>query len=290
MAPPFFIVASARSGTTYLRLALNAHPEVAVPPESRFVTELYEGPEVDRDRFLARLGEHKRFAAWGLEPAAVGEVIGDRARLPYADAVAAAYAAYCRAQGKTRWGDKTPRYVENIPLLAGLFPDARFVHIIRDGRNVALSYSHVDFGPRNVARAARLWAGRVSTGMRDGRRLPPGRYLEISSEDLAEDPAGEVEDVCEFLDIPFDPTMLDEEQRARGAVDKPQHNYDPKVAGRPRMSSWETDMKLPDVEVFEAVAGHVLSECGYRRRFPTPGLSARLKASLALRGLPIGRL
>jgi hypothetical protein len=288
---PFFIVASARSGTTFLRLTLNAHPDVAVPPESRFITELYEDrATVEVDNFLTRLEKHKRFKAWGLPIDRVAGEIGEGPTLAYADAIAATYRAYARSQGKEGWGDKTPRYVEHIPFLARLFPDARFIHIVRDGRNVALSYSHVSFGPKNVARAAKLWGRRVSAGIRDGRALPAGRYLEVLSEDLAEDVEGEVRDISSFLGLEFDPRMLDEKERAKGVVDKVTHSYEPGVAGRARMSTWQEDMKPGDIEVFEAVAGDVLSEIGYERRYPNPGPLARAKAQLALKGLPIGSL
>jgi hypothetical protein len=288
---PFFIVASARSGTTFLRLTLNAHPDVAVPPESRFITELYDGRDtVEVADYLNRLEQHTRFKAWGMPIGPVADEIGGDARISYPDAIRATYRAYARSQSKESWGDKTPRYVEHIPFLARLFPDARFIHIIRDGRNVALSYSHVDFGPKNVARAARLWARRVSAGMRDGRALPAGRYLEVLNEDLAEDREGEIRDITAFLGLEFDPRMLDEKERAKGVVDKVTHSYEPGVAGRATMSSWQEEMKPSDVEVFEAIAGDVLSELGYERRFPNPGRSARLKAALALKGLPIGTL
>ena len=288
---PFFIVASARSGTTFLRLTLNAHPDVAVPPESRFITELYTGDDtVEAASYLARLEAHKRFKAWGLPIAGVAEEIGDRTTLPYADAIRATYLAYAHAHGKESWGDKTPRYVEHIPFLAKLFPDARFIHIVRDGRNVALSYAHVNFGPKNVARAARLWARRVSAGIRDGRPLGGERYLEVLNEDLAEDREGEIKDISTFLGLEFDPRMLDEKERAKGVVDKVTHSYEPGVAGRARMSTWQEDMKPADIEVFEVVAGDVLSEIGYERRYPNPGPLAKAKAQLALRGLPIGTL
>ena len=288
---PFFIVASARSGTTFLRLTLNAHPDVAVPPESRFITELYDGREtVETADFLNRLEKHMRFKAWALPIEQVAKEIGGDAALPYSDAIRATYRAYARAQGKESWGDKTPRYVEHIPFLARMFPDARFIHIVRDGRNVALSYSHVNFGPKNVARAARLWARRVSTGMHDGRSLPKGRYFEVLNEDLAEDRTGEIRDIASFLGLDFDARMLDEKERAKGVVDKVTHSYEPGVAGRVAMSTWQEEMKPGDIEVFEAVAGNVLSELGYERRYPNPGRTARLKAALALKGLPIGTL
>lgn len=287
---PFFIVASARSGTTFLRLALNAHPDIAVPPESRFITELYPGRDtIERDAFLEALGGHERFRLWELPLEKVAERL-EPGTVPYASAIDATFKAYASQHGKTSWGDKTPRYVEHVPLLARLFPEARFIHPVRDGRNVALSYSNVNFGPKTVAKAADLWARRVSKGMRDGRALEQGRYLEIMSEDLAEDPECELGDVCDFLGIDLHPAMLDENERSKGVVKKVTHSYDPKSAGRARMSSWEEDMKPADIEVFEAVAGPVLSELGYPRRFPSPSASARLKARLALWGLPLNPL
>ena len=289
--PPFCIVGSARSGTTLLRLMLNAHRDVAVPPESRFITELQQTNDpVDVESFLSKLAAHKRFDAWDLPLDAVrNEVEGER--VPYAEAIAAAYRAYARVHGKPRWGDKTPRYVMNIPFLAELFPDARFIHLYRDGRNVALSFAHVPFGPKNVGQAAALWSERVHKGLQDGRALPAGRYIEIRYEDLVDDAAGEAKDICEFLDLEFDSGMLDYTERARDAVLSRAAKYNPHVTEKPsRTRSWEDEMPPDQVEVFEAVAGACLSELGYKRRYPTPSTSARLKATLGKAGLPVTKL
>lgn len=289
--PPFFIVGSARSGTTLLRLMLNAHRSVAVPPESRFITELQlDDKPVQVERFLNALGSHKRFQTWDLPLEAVrNELEGDV--VPYADAIAAAYRAYARVHGKSRWGDKTPRYVEHIPFLAGLFPEARFIHLIRDGRNVALSYAHVPFGPKNVSKAASLWADRVSKGCRDGRALAAGRYIEIRYEDLVEDAAGEARDICGFLDLEFDPGMLEYTERARGAVLDRAAKFNPNVTKKPTTTrSWESEMPDRHVAIFEAIAGDCLSELGYERRFPRPPLGAALLARLGMMGVSVGRL
>jgi hypothetical protein len=292
VSAPFFIVGSARSGTTLLRLILNAHPDVAVPPESRFVVELFTGGnEVDADAFLRRLGAHHRFHTWELPIEAVRDEIGDATRLAYAAAVGAAFTAYARVQGKSRWGDKTPRYVQHIPLLAGLWPAARFIHLIRDGRDVARSYADVPFGPKTVGKAARLWAVRVRTGITDGRRLEQGRYLEINYEDLVDDAEGETKDICDFLELDFDPGMLDYTERARGSVLPRASMYNPNVTQKPsRTRSWRESMAPRQVEIFEAVAGEVLSELGYERAFPEPSGRARVIGKLGAAGLPAGRL
>ncbi len=272
---------------------LNAHRQVAVPPESRFIVELWQGKvEVAVDRFLASLAAHNRFQMWDLPIEMVREELPERGDVRYADAIEAAYVAYARIQGKTRWGDKTPRYIEHIPLLARLFPKARFVHLVRDGRNVALSYSAVPFGPNNVAQAAVLWARRVGAGIRDGRGLGDGRYLEMRYEDLVEDAGGEAKMLCQFLDLDFDPEMLNYTERARAAVLPRAKRYNPHVMEKPmqELRSWERDLPERHVELFEAIAGTVLAELGYPRRYPAPSATARVLASLGKIGLPFGRL
>jgi hypothetical protein len=274
-----------------MRTLLNAHPHVAVPPESRFITELWSGNrEVDASEFLRSLAAHKRFAVWELPLETVAaELRGSR--VDYGTAIEAAYRAYARAHDKNRWGDKTPRYVENIDFLAGLFPQAKFAHIVRDGRNVALSYSSVPFGPKTVAKAADLWAHRVGAGVRAGRSLERGRYLEIRYEDLVEDPPGETKALCDFLDLEWDSGML-ETERAREFVLERAARFNPRLTEPPTPGtrSWEEDMAPAHVEVFEAVAGNVLSELGYPRHHTSPGRWAYLRAGLGRIGLPIDRL
>jgi hypothetical protein len=291
--PPFFIVGSARSGTTLLRLMFNAHSEIAVPPESRFITELYKGQdEVDRDAFLQSLDAHPRWHEWDLPIEAVTEELDGAQRLPYAGAIAAAFRAYARTHGKKRWGDKTPRYIEQIELLAGLFPDGRFIHLVRDGRDVALSYAHVPFGPKTVGAVADLWARRVEAGIAAGRPLGPERYIEIRYEDLVEDAAGTIKELCRFVDVEFDPGMLDHTERARDATLPRASKYNPNVTQPPskKAHSWKDSMAPRDVEAFEAIAGATLARLGYERRSENPGLGARLVGNLGRRGLPIGRL
>jgi hypothetical protein len=297
---PFFVVGSARSGTTMLRLILNSHPQVAVPPESRFIVELHPdragkgsnpAPTVEVKSFLTRLAEHHNFQAWELDIALVAaEIEGDL--VPYPEAVEAAYRAFAKAHGKVRWGDKTPRYIEHIPLIRSLFPTARFIHLVRDGRDVALSYAHMDFGPKTVSKAARIWAKRVGAGLAAGRDLDPSCYLELRYEDLVKSTEEIVKEVCDFLDIEFDPRMLDEEERAKGINRRRAGRYNPDIAKSvvKRTRAWEEQMPPSQIEVFEAIAGDVLSTLGYERRFPNPSASARFKAKAGLAGLPIGKL
>lgn len=292
-ASPFFIVGSARSGTTLLRLMLNAHPDVAIPPESRFITELWrDKPEVEVEPVLRALARHDRFRLWELPIDEVRAELGGRRTARYTEVMEAPYRAWARRRDKPLWGDKTPRYVENIPLLGELWPAARFVHLVRDGRNVALSYADVSFGPKTLAKAAELWRTRVRAGIEAGRSLEPGRYLQMRYEDLVEAPERQVQTLCGFLGVAFDPVMLDYVERGRDAVLPRAAANNPNVT-KPLMAqarSWEAVMPAGQVEVFEAVAGDVLSELGYPRRYPAPSAAAGRKARLGRMGLPLDRL
>ena len=290
---PFFIVGSARSGTTLLRVILNAHPAVTVPPESRFVTELWQGSdEVKVPTFLSELERHQQFRSWNLPVAEVRAQIGDVATVPYPAAIEAVYRAYAKRVGKPRWGDKTPRYVEHIPFLKGLFPDARFVHLVRDGRDVALSYANVPFGPNTVAKAAALWGRRVRKGVEDGRPLGDDVYREFRYEDLVQSPEETVRALSSFLGIEFVSDMMEYTEKAQEFVLDKAKTYNPKVLEKPSKSSrsWETSMPNAHVAVFESVAGDVLDLFGYPRRFKSPGPAAKVSASLGRLGLPVGRL
>ena len=289
----FFIIGSARSGTTLLRTILNGHPEVAVPPESRFITELWHGrEEVEVDDFLDQLRAHRLFHAWDLEIELVRDEIGGGPRAAYADVTEAAHRAWAKSKGKSCWGDKTPRYIEHIPLLAQLWPDAKFVHQIRDGRNVALSYADVPFGPKTLGKAAHLWRKRVSLGLANGRPLGSHRYHEIRYEDFTDDPTGHTKKLCNFLGVEFHPDMLDYAEKARTDILPRAARYNPNVSKPPSKStrSWENQMPDRNVEMFEAIAGDVLDMLEYPRRFPKPSPRAKLAGTLSGVGLPVARL
>jgi hypothetical protein len=289
---PFFVVGSARSGTTLLRLILNSHPQLAVPPESRFITELLpRSGRVSVETYLKELAAHRRFQSWDIDKEKVRALLGGKDEVPYPFAIEMTYRAFAQEHGKSRWGDKTPRYVEHIPQLVSLFPDAQFIHLVRDGRNVALSYAQMDFGPKTVAKAAQIWTRRVSRGIEDGRPLGPTRYCEIRYEDLAGDTETHVKQICEFLGVDFHPQMFDEEERSKGVNDRAK-KYNPHVTGQAVSAtrSWETDMPPDQVEVFEAIGGDLLQELGYERRYLAPSPGARFKAAVGSMGLPIGRL
>lgn len=252
---------------------LNRHPEVAIPPESHFIPRLWDrrshygrGDRLERPRaFLRDLGADRRFRDWNVPIEDVAREIGSLPDPSFADGIAAAYRVYARSRGRSRWGDKTPRYVDRIPLLARLFPTARFVHVVRDGRDVALSMLDIGRLHRRSASPALVWRRQVARGRRAGRALGPDRYREIRYEALVEDPERELRALCGFLDLPFDPSVLRHDDRAPDRLPSRVRWMHTRLALPPTkgLRDWRRDMSARDVAEYEAIAGEQLVAMGY---------------------------
>lgn len=247
---------------------LDSHPDLAIPPESYFVTELAEewppGAELSWDDFVARLSAHDRFTRWGLPAEALQR---DDPPRTFAGAIRCTFAAYAAARGKSRYGDKTPRYVQDVEAIAALLPEAVFVHVIRDGRDVALSFLEREWGPKTIEEAARRWRKRVKSGRRAGSALG-SRYLEVRYERLVADPAAELERVCAHLDLEPSSAMLRYFERADDVVagtKYPEQHASLAAPPTPGLRNWRSDMTSAGVASFEAIAGNLLAELGYER-------------------------
>jgi hypothetical protein len=258
-----------RSGTTLLRVMLDRHSELAVPDESYFVPQLADRHlrHVDRDEFVDDLRRIDTLAEWGVPLEKVRARLTDR--MPIGAAIATVYAVYAEERGKARWGDKTPMYMQNLRLLERLFPDALFVHLIRDGRDAAMSFLSMPKGlmtetwmqPRDAAGFASQWRAEVKAAQRLGRRVGDKGYLEVRYEDLVEDVESVLRRISAFARLAYEPAMAD----YAGNVDvsaKPhqQSLRRPPTAG---LRDWRLQMSPADVSAFDRVAGDLLAELGY---------------------------
>ena len=298
---PFLLVLGCRrSGTTLLGTMFDCHPAVAMAHEARFPATMaarrgrYESPGgFDAATFVGDLRGEPGFGRMDLDPAAVAEALAAAPVAGYPDAIRRVFSLYADERGKTRYGDKMPGYVLHVASLAGLFPEARFVHIIRDGRDVALSLVELWFSERGVGQAAMFWKRRVSAGRAAGRRLAPGRYREVRYEDLVGRPEDTLPELCEFAGVDFDEQMLkffqrgDEVVARTGNPELHQRLLLPPTSG---LRNWRSQMEQGDRAVFEALAGDLLGELGYERSVPALPLGARVGAARSWAGWQASRL
>ena len=283
MRPPLILLGVSRSGTTLLRVILDRSPGIAIPDESFFVPLLARrhGRTIEPERFLDDIARIPTVRDWGVS---VTDVAGRiRPGLPIEAAIAAIYEAYAEVAGKPRWGDKTPMYMRHLLLLEELFPDAQYVHLIRDGRDAAMSFLDMPEGtytrtwahPTTTSQFACLWRREVGAARALGGRVGAARYLEVRYEALVADPEGTVSAICSFAALEFEPAMLE----YAGAVDVSAKPHQQRLLSPPTtgVRSWRDDLSEKDVAGFEAVAGDLLAELGYEvTSGATGGASAAL--------------
>jgi hypothetical protein len=247
---------------------LDRHSQLAVPDESYFVPQLADRHlrGIDPVAFLDDLARVDTVREWGVPVEQVHARL--RAGMPVGEAIGVVYQLYAERAGKRRWGDKTPMYMQNLRLLERLFPDALFLHLIRDGRDAALSFLSVPKGimtetwahPRTAVDFAAQWRLEVGAARRLGRRVGSGRYLEVRYEDLVADAAAALRRICDFASLPYEEAMLD---YIGVDVSAKPHQHSLKRPPTPGLRDWRTQMSTAEVEAFEAVAGDLLAELGY---------------------------
>ena len=185
---PIFVIGSARSGTTMLRLMLDSHARISSGEETHFLQQME--PVVGKQwRLLERYGFPREY--WL-----------DRLRHLYGDF----QAEYAARRGKARWADKDPANTLLLPFVEELFPDAQYIHLVRDGHDVVAS--HRDrWGYRSGVRSARgAWRKYVEAARSFGAEAGPGRFLEVRYEALVTDTETELRRLFTFLGEAWDPT------------------------------------------------------------------------------------
>ncbi len=285
LAPSPFIVGAGRSGTTLLRLMLDAHPDLAIPPETHFIhraARACKHAPNPRQTFLETVMSHRKWEDHGVEGEQLTQRIAAIEPFDLGEALRAFYELYASKFGKPRWGDKTPPYVHRMTLIQGLLPEAHFIHIIRDGRDAALSVKDLWFGANSVEEAAQRWRSLIEQARYQSKEL--SHYVEIRYEDLVLNTEPTLRKISDFVDLPWNPSMLDyhktaevrmgeivrdiadpkDEQRlVRGEDRKAIHSLSSKPPQRDRVGRWRREMTATDRERFEEVAGETLQELGY---------------------------
>jgi hypothetical protein len=267
---PVFIVGMNGSGTTLLLQSLGNHPDLyGFKGETRvlphFIAHLHRYGNLDNNHnFLRLMRDIHALRAFcqqnGGHPVPLPK---DWATMPrdLASIVDTAFRYFAVKEHKDRWAEKTPMHALHITELARLFPSARFVHVIRDGRDSAASFHRR--WHRTPAITIHRWKTVVREARRQGMRVGD-RYFELRYEDLTREPEVWMERVCTFLGLPFCAAVLQTRQPWMAAAKKPQ------AAGIVRNSgNWRTYFDPGTIADLESIAGSTLAACGYETARPT---------------------
>lgn len=282
------IVGAPRSGTTLLRLMLDSHPALAIPPETGFLklaTKLKGRDHKLRERFVRALvtypAEAPCWPDFEIPEEALRTAVAAISPFSFAEGYRAFYRLYAGRFGKSRWGDKTPLYCMDLPAIRNVLPEARFVHIIRDGRAAALSLRRMWFSPSDkIGDLASYWRNCVLEARRAGLGSPD--YLEVRYEDLILNAEATLRRISGFIDLKYDEVMLQyyvraplrlKEHKGRTLSDgtslvtqeqrirQQQRTTEPPDPSQ--IFGWKTVISAKERKEFEGVAGDLLADLGY---------------------------
>ena len=263
---PIFIVGMNGSGTTMLADSLGRHPDLYMfPLESKvlpfFIAELDRFGDLaspfNRRRLADAIGHAKPY--WQANKKS--PLILDDSELEgcdsLGDVVDRIYRHLAAREGKIRWSEKSPMNVQHIGAISRHFPNAKFIHIIRDGRDAAQSFHRRwGFSPRH---AIWRWKRVVREGCSQGTAVGYDRYLEVRYESLTTVPESEMKEICRFAGLSFDPAVLGSSMRFMDPGNL--------AAGSGRIvqnsQKWRTYFDAREVDVLENLAGRTLQDLGY---------------------------
>lgn len=304
--PYVFIVGCPRSGTTLFRHMVDAHPQIAITPEAHWIPLWFEerrgltAEGMITPALISVMLQDSKFAMFRLSREDVLALGTSGQPMSYARFVACIFDLYGRREGKAIVGNKTPDSARRMRTLHALWPEARFVHLIRDGRDVALSLinwprvhqkkpgTFPTWKDDPVATAALWWELNVRCGRQAGQWLGPDLYCEIRYESLIANPAAECAALCSFLGLPYDEAILRYHARRPDGIPNGRVTPDWRPIQR-GLRDWRSQMSAEDIDRFEAVAGDLLDELGYPRVVPRSS-PENLDRAVRVRGLLAGDL
>ncbi len=290
MSSPLFIVGANRSGTTLLRLLLNAHSRIAIPDELVYLDSFLAGVPIEAwAQPGLSSGTYKAFVDNFLQEQCAPLDALDRDRLreeilagphdfrrPYRCALE----TWARHHGKERWGEKTPGNLFYADILLDMFPEAQFLYVVRDPRAGVASMQRVSFFPNDVVFNA---LSRRKHDI-DGRALlkrhvPSVQRATVQYEALVRNPESTMRAVCDVLDEAFEPQMLrfheDAGQYMRDDA-RQRHNA---TATRPitgdRVDAWKEQLTADQVATVEHICADVMQDFGYAPAGRRPSLAAQ---------------
>lgn len=292
---PVFIVGAPRSGTTLLQYILRAHPGISIPTgESHFIIPLMRYAETFGD-LRKRENVRKVLEAMYAQSAEFLDTdlhgmkfdidqlsmeFHSEKRSTMVSIIRGLYEKNARGEGKMRWADKTPYYVLHMVRLKKWFPDAKFIHVIRDGRDVALSMfvRRHDFRIYNCYLAAKYWQQCVDAGRAQGAILGAENYAEIRYEELVVDARSTIRSLCDFLREEYTDALLRYAKPKEGGKT-------PLLKGNIKgdnFEKWRTEMTSHQIRMFEGGAGSTLRDCGYAISSNVRPLPPIIRATLRL--------
>lgn len=273
-----------------LRLMLSCHPSIGIPPEGGFAVLLgwkYDRIPFDRARtrrnFVDDFFELESAMDWGFTKSELANSIEGADPKTYVDVLHVIYTAYLEKvfPGKIRWGDKTTWFSNHVDQLLAYFPDAQIIHMIRDGRDVAVSYREVPHLTDKISKIARDWAINFQIVDNASKRIGSIKVCRLYYEKLVKEPESQLTKLCDFLNEEFSAEMLEFWQANRQRELEPARHMPWKTktvmpVTDKSVGRWHNKLTDTEIRNFELIAGDALAELGYELNSKRSGTIAAI--------------
>jgi hypothetical protein len=265
-----------------LRLMLLCHSRLAIPPETGFLIPLVKQFRIDRalsrdevESAVSIMTSQFRWPDMKFDVQEFRRQVNQLEKPSVCELAAVVYRWHMEAEGKVRWGDKTPHYIQIVPQLARIYPDARFIHLVRDGRDVALSFRAAEWTSSSWLHGnAQEWIGAMEYHWRFARsELLRERILLVRYEDLVLRAEATLRRICRFIGEEFEPQMLSWRRMVDAQVparERRQHAKLKLKIGEEGVARWKREISARGMFMCEAFMALHLKRLGYELRYPGP--------------------
>lgn len=273
---PFFVIGSGRSGTTMLRLMLNRHSALRVPRESWFIMPLMEElplhgslSDSQRKRAFEIIRSHSRWPDWECDDDTLSNAVFSPTGVTLASLIDSVFRKCCGMGGAQRWGDKTPKYSLYAKKLAEIFPDAIFVHMVRDARDVYLSMKLAGWFGGSARRIGKYWNSTTRSAL-ELRNGSPLRYVEVHYENLVREPEVQLRHICTAIGESFEPAMLTFYENAvmeTAPWEKKLHSKTRRPPMHDDLERWKRELSTYQLFLIESVVSRTMMDVGQTPHF-----------------------
>ena len=279
---PIFIFGCERSGTTLLGSLLGSHSRCVTTPEAQFVADAYRqclarDATFNLNSSLDRIKNNFRFKLWNID---VSAQAAERAGVTSYDALifflAKTYAAGVGKENATVWVDHTPSNVKAAATLSELFPEAKFIHLVRDGRAVVASIKSLEWGVHDTRQLSQQWVAKVGYGLAAESYLGAEKATRVSYEELTHSAEETLRRVCAFAGLTYEDEMVAGTGFAVPKYTKKQHGLVGTPPDPARANAWMKRLSPQDIQTFEHSSRDMLSYLGYK---PLYGAKAKPEKS-----------
>lgn len=237
--------------------------------------------------FLLYVEKNTQFQAWKLDTSVLFDKLLRKDDISLKHLMALFYEEYAQQNGKVIWGDKTPSFFRMLRKLHALFPNARFVNVVRDGRDVYLSMRNMIKSRDNIAVAALEWRYKVHKTKKLLGCIPSQKVYEVRYEDLVTDPQSKIKEICSFLNIQYETEMLSFWRTSQNYISKEHSDLIFQPISSNNLFKWKNVLSDREKKIFGSIANDCLKKMDYYLENKNPGIHYKYYAKLLiLLGIP----